>query len=118
MVRGKGAGRGARRAPKAFRTSAAVGPRPPFRCSKPQVKISYLGPSQLPRRHSPRGVRRRDRAGSFAPNRCQRHQPSAPGPRLRLLEPIITTAWTATADVCAYPPNSRPEVYAVGDFRR
>ena len=49
----------------------------------------------------------------FRAESLQRHQSSAPGARLRLLEPIITTAWTATADGSAYPPNSRPEVYAV-----
>ena len=90
MVRGKGAGRGARRAPKAFRTSTAVGPRPPFRCSKPQVKISYLGPSQLPRRHSPRGVRRRDRAGSFAPSRCSGTSPRPRAP----LTGVNPSFWT------------------------
>ena len=79
MVRGKVAGRGARHAPKPFRTSTAVGPRPPFRCSEPRVKISYLGPAQLSRRHSRRGVRGRDRAGSFAPNRSNISNPRLPG---------------------------------------
>ena len=56
-------------------TSTAVGPGLPFRCSEPRMKISYLGPPELPRRHSPRGVRRRDRAGSFAPSRCSGTSP-------------------------------------------
>ena len=49
----------------------------------------------------------------FRAESLQHQQPSAPGVRLRLLEPMITTAWTATADVCAYHPNSLTHFHAV-----
>ena len=83
MVRGKGAGRGARCAPKAFRISTAVGPRPPFRCSKPQVKISYLGG----RRSSHDATAREESGDATEPARSRRVAAAAPALGLGHLSP-------------------------------
>ena len=79
IVRGEMAGRGARYAPGAVRTSTAVGTRPPFWCSEPRMKISSQGLSQL--RTTPQPAR----SQATRPSRLvraeslQRHQPSASG---------------------------------------
>ena len=96
MVRGKGAGRGARRAPKALRTSTAVGPRPPFRCSEPQVKILYLGPSQLPPTPQPARSQATRPSRLVRAESLQRHQPSASGTSHRR-KTLILDARTAAS---------------------
>ena len=79
MVRGEEAGRGPNHAPETVRTSTAVGPRSPFWCSEPRMKISSQGLSQL--RTTPQPAR----SQATRPSRLvraeslQRHQPSASG---------------------------------------
>ena len=100
MVRGEGAGRGARHALETVRTSTAVGTRPPFWCSEPRMKISSQGLSQL--RTTPQPAR----SQATRPSRLvraeslQRHQPSASGTSHRRKTLILDARTAASSRLC------------------